>query len=303
MRNSVPDGKQRSCVLPSGKDKAGGPDDELIERLRETVRSLEQVPVSFGLPRTPGAGLSRSACFSAAFKDELATDHAPPLYHLAEAGLHELKPAAYGDMPSAIGFALGILSLQLRLQRDLRTNQAPAGALLLWCLTQEALAEWGAPYGPGLLRFGLDPAQILIVRARTVRDAAWALEETLKSGTASAVLGQATIPKPVMARRLGLAAKGGGLPCLLITEAKASALPGTVSRWRIASRPSRAAAFDPRAPGHPAWHLTLERCRAEPPERSWTVEWSNETHRFHLAVPLADRAADAPEGGKRNAAP
>ena len=62
-----------------------------------------------------------------------------------------------------------------------RPSKLSSRDLVLWCLTKHAAREWGRPYGPGLLAFGLDPALFLIVEARNADDAAWALEEGLKS--------------------------------------------------------------------------------------------------------------------------
>jgi protein ImuA len=216
-------------------------------------------------------------------QDHVEEAEGPPVHRLAEAGLHELKPQAYADTPAAVSFAL------CQLSSTVAQNPGP----LLWCLTEQALAEWGAPYGPGLIALGLDPARLLIVKTRKVTDAAWVLEEGLKSGALAGLFGQAAIDKPVMARRLGLAAKSGGMPCLLLTEAKNPALPGSLTRWRIKARASTGAAFDRRAPGPPAWQLSLERCRSEPPGRQWNLEWRDEADGFRLAPTLADRTADA----------
>src|SRR5665648_1185050 len=76
-----------------------------------------------------------------------------------------------------------------------------------------------SPHGPGLLCAGLDPSRLLIVEARTAEDAAWALEEGLKSRSLSAVLAQTDIKTPLAARRLGLglAAQASRTPCLLLS--------------------------------------------------------------------------------------
>jgi protein ImuA len=302
VRNSVPDDDSKSRMPSSGGDEAGGPDRGLIEALRSTIRGLEHVPVSFGHPPAPKAPLVRLACSPADHADTNADADTvdteadlPPLHRLGEAGLHELKPDAHADTPASVSFALCVLSL-------LTGHGESQQDTLLWCLTDQALAEWGVPYGPGLISLGLDPARILIVRARRVEEAAWALEEGLKSGALAILFGQVAIAKPVMARRLSLAAKAGGLPCLLLTEARSPALPGALTRWRIAARQSPGALFDKAAPGGPAWHLVLERCRAEPPGRAWNVEWRDATHGFRLSHRLADRTADAGEEAARGKA-
>jgi protein ImuA len=210
-----------------------------------------------------------------------------PLYRLAANGLHEIKPAAYRDEPAALAFVLAFIGDRL-VKRNLASP-------LLWCLTEKAAREWGAPYGPGLVSFGLDPALILIVQARNAMDAAWALEEGLKARAFTAALGQIEVKAPIIARRLGLAAQTNRTPCLLLSGHQGSGLPGTLTRWRVAAERTSGAAFDASAPGPPAWQLTLERCRGLPPARSWTVEFRDVAYGFRLAPRSADRAAEAGE--------
>jgi protein ImuA len=171
--------------------------------------------------------------------------------------------------------------------------------LVLWCLTEDAAREWGRPYGPGLLASGLDPALFLIVEARNAETAAWALEEGLKSRALSAALSLAEIKAPLTARRLSLAAQASRTPCLLLSSHQHDALPGTLTRWRIAARRSGIAPFDASAPSAPCWQLTLERCRSGAPGRSFIVEFSHESFRFRLPAASCDRAVEAGESSKR----
>jgi protein ImuA len=201
--------------------------------------------------------------------------------------LHEIKPAAYRDEPSALAFALAFIGDRL--------TKWDAPSPLLWCLTERAAREWGAPYGPGLISFGLDPALFLIVQAHNAMDVAWALEEGLKAQAFVAALGQIEVRAPLIARRLGLAAQSSRTPCLLLSGHQGSGLPGTLTRWRVAAERSGGAAFDASAPGAPTWHLTLERCRGMAPARSWTVELRDVAYGFRLAAEFADRAAKAGE--------
>jgi protein ImuA len=314
VRKDVPGGKNVGEFLPSGVEKAGGAGGEgLIEHLRKCIRVLEQVPVSLAFPPAPDTGpLPRPACsllapgpsFPLPSLNVPANANPSPLpgegsaprqlppqgreipwSRLAAAGLHEIKPAAYRDAPAAVAFVLAFIGDRLVKRED--------ASPLLWCLTDRATREWGAPYGPGLISFGLDPALILIVQARNGMDAAWALEEGLKARAFTAALGQIEVKTPIIARRLGLAAQTSRTPCLLLSGHQASGLPGTLTRWRVAAERTSGAAFDASAPGPPAWHLTLERCRGAAPARSWTVEFRDVAYGFRLAPRSADRAAKA----------
>jgi protein ImuA len=346
VRNDVPGGGSGLLVLPAGvEERAGGaPGRVLIEELRASIRALEQVPVSLGLPPVPGAAPPHPACslpYSPAglftsplegranscgmaaisspspkgegedgrwpspgggFVAALPVKSHPlpgpppsrgresPLHKLKQGGLHEIKPEAYRDGPAALAFALAVIA-----EEAARTKRRD---LVLWCLTQDAVREWGRPYGPGLCALGLDPALFLIVEARNVQDAAWALEEGLKSCALIAALAQIEIKAPIVARRLGLAAQASRTPCLLVSRHQRPGLPGTLTRWRIAAQRSGPAPCDAQAPGDaPSWHLTLDRCRGEAPGRSFIVEFSHESFRFRLSAASSDRAAQAREAG------
>ena len=167
-----------------------------------------------------------------------------------------------------------------------RLTRRESASPLLWCLSERAAREWGAPYGPGLVALGLDPAMFLIVQARSALDAAWALEEGLKARAFVAALGQIEVKAPLIARRLGLAAQTSRTPCLLLSGHQGNGFPGTLTRWRVAAARSCGAVFDACAPGAPTWHLTLERCRGMAPARSWTVEFRDVAYGFRLGFPL-----------------
>jgi protein ImuA len=214
-----------------------------------------------------------------------------PLHQLKRGGLHEIRPETYRDGPAALGFALALIAEQAAEQnsRD----------LVLWCFTTEVAREWGRPYGPGLIAYGLDPALFLLVEARNSEDAAWALEEGLKSRALAVAVAGIEIMTELAARRLSLAAQASRTPCLLLSDHRQAGLPGTLTSWRIAAQSSRAAPFDASAPGAPSWHLTLARCRGEAPGRSFIVEFCHESFRFDLSAASSARAAEAGESSIR----
>lgn len=323
MRSDVPGGAEGLLVPPAGVAKAGGARARvLIEHLRAQIRALEQVPVSLAIPPAPGAAPPHPACsFSSplecsSFEGALRAppqddgvqiskrhpevrgakrraskdDATHPLNKLGRGGLHEIKPDTYGDEPAALAFALAVIAQQAAGQAE---------RLVLWCLTKKAAREWGRPYGPGLAASGFDPALTLIVMARNSDDAAWALEEGLKSRALIAALAGIEIETPLVARRLSLAAQGSRTPCLLLSSHHHANLPGTLTTWRVAARRSGSVSFDAMAPGSPTWQLTLERCRGEAPGQSLIVEFSHESFRFRLSAASSDRAAEAGESRER----
>jgi protein ImuA len=299
VRNDVPGGDSGVLVPLAGVAKAGGARARvLIEQLRAEIRALEQVPVSLAIPPAPDAAPPhRPAC-------SLASNplQSPPPSRKREesfgklkgGGLHEIRPQAYRDRPAALGFALALIAE--------RTAEHASSDLVLWCFTKEVAREWGRPYGPGLIACGLDPALFLLVEARNESDAAWALEEGLKSRALVAALAGIEIKTELTARRLSLAAQASRTPCLLLSDHRHAGLPGTFTSWRIAAENSGPALFDASAPGAPSWHLTLTRCRGEAPGRNFVVEFNHESFRIHLSAASSARAADAGESSIRRRA-
>lgn len=285
-------------MAPARVQIAGGVGarSSLIERLRERIRTIEQAPVSLTHPPAlPGTGRPRSACTLTEGAGTPARaawtfgvpeiDDALPWAGLEPSGLHEVRAAGYRDSWAALGFALALLGR--------RRAGADGRRTVLWGFTDAAAREAGLPYGPGLAGFGLDPGGFLLVRARRAQDVAWALEEGLKSRTLLAVLGQVDAAQGILARRLALAATTYDTPCLVIPGHGAPGLGPALTRWRVAAAPGGPDALDHAAPGAQRWRLALERCRHGPDGRAWTVEWSDDAYRFHLAAPLADRAPAA----------
>jgi protein ImuA len=217
-----------------------------------------------------------------------------PLAKLRQGGVHEIKAASYRDYPATLAFALAAVAEA--------AAKAKRRSLVLWSLTKKTAREWGRPYGPGLCALGLDPSRFLIVEARTAQDAAWALEEGLKSRALIAALAQIEIKAPLVTRRLGLAAQASSTPCLLLSSHQQPILPGTLTRWRIAAKRSGPAPYDANAPGTASWQLALERCRGEAGGRSFIVEFSHESLRVRLPAASSDRAAEARESGERRGA-
>ena len=113
---------------------------------------------------------------------------------LARGALHEIAAASEAHLAAATGFALGLA--------------AHEQARVVWIAEDMALAESGAPYGPGLDAFGLAPERLLTVAAARPRDLLWAMEEALRCRAVGAVIGELrdSAINTVALRRLSLAA-------------------------------------------------------------------------------------------------
>ena len=180
--------------------------------------------------------------------------------------------------------------------------QLPAGGPWLWVQERMAILEAGRIHPPGL------PDHALIhVEARDSREALWVMEEGLRCAGLSAVIGEIWGDPAALdftaTRRLAVAAERNGVAAFLIRLGGHANLSGARYRWRIASAPSLAHPYDPRAPGAAAWRCELFRARGRPPGR-WVVSHEPETPAgaaaaFRLVADVRDRPLD--EGERRTA--
>jgi protein ImuA len=151
----------------------------VIAQLRQNLWALEK---SAGVEDGPGALPLGIAAIDLALGGGLA-----------RGALHEIAAVGEAHVTAAVGFVLGLASR----------------ARLVWIAEDMALAESGAPYGPGLGTFGLAPERLLTVAAAQARDLMWAMEEALRCRVVAAVIGELRHGEidPVAVRRLSLAAK------------------------------------------------------------------------------------------------
>lgn len=299
---------------PRAPDEADGEEarQALLDELRARIGALVLRPAGHSTgpapPRGPGASSSiRRPSFAApplvpAIPLGLETiDGALPAGGLEAHGLHEIRPASVRDRPAALAFALALAGRHA----DRLAELAPAGSRggrrgVLWAAQSRGAHETGRLYGPGLFRLGLPPDSVLAIEARRGADVLWAMEEGLRSGALSAVLGLVEAVAVTPARRLVLAAAEAATPCLVLARHDGEGIGPAHTRWRVKATPGAPHPFDATAPGAWRFELALERCRQGPSGLSWILEWCDATHRFRLAPPLADREIAA--GGARRGA-
>ena len=196
--------------------------------------------------------------------------------------LHEIAAAAHGDRPAAFGFVFALAAAALH------ARPGPA----VFVAQRRCLADFGAPYGHGLVQLGLDAGRLLLIETGSDKDALWALEESLRSPARPAMVAGALAGSLDLttSRRLNLAAGSHATPLALLRGAGTATAGGTsaaATRWRIASAPAALDRFG--AFAHPRWHAALERCRNGRTGK-WLIEWDHVAHRFRLVEGVADRA-------------
>ncbi len=207
--------------------------------------------------------------------------------------LHEATSAESRSGGALTGFAAALLSC-LAARR--------AGAVL-WVTEPDGGREAGAPNAEGLARFGLDPARVVLVRARCVAEMLWAVEEGVQAkGVCAVVAEMRGAPRALdltASRRLLLRAEAGGATAFLLRHAGGAAPTAAVTRFRIAARLSGGREDRRLAPlGRPGWRVELQRNRDGRPG-TVELEWDHAMRSFAAPAdrePVVPRTGDGPAG-------
>ncbi|MDE0408864.1 MAG: hypothetical protein OXN81_13515, partial [Alphaproteobacteria bacterium] len=147
----------------AGQAAAPPPASTDLDALRRRIAALER--------RTPAledaADGSRAGRPWALGVDVL--DDALPAGGLAADGLHEAAGESAADGPAAAAFLAALLAGRVRA----RERGSERGAVLV-CQSRNGAARFGRLHGPGWRDLGLEPADLLILRARREKDVPWA---------------------------------------------------------------------------------------------------------------------------------
>jgi protein ImuA len=185
----------------------------MIAQLRQSLRALQRPS---GIDSDPGCQPLGIAAIDAALGGGFA-----------RGALHEIAAAGEAHLAAAAGFALAVSSRAARKST-------------VWIAEDMALAESGAPYGPGLEAFGLFPEKLLTVAAARARDLLWAMEEALRCRAVAAVIGELRHGDidMVAVRRLSLAAAESGALALLLRASPPNDASTAATRWVVTAAPS-----------------------------------------------------------------
>ena len=227
--------------------------------------------------------------------DSAGTDHDSPALALGIAEIDAHLP--WGGMPTSglhdvVAHDPGMASAFCTLLCARLANNSAGSGTVLWCEGSHTL-DAGMLYAPGLRRFGIDPAQLILARTRRDAETLWAMEEGLRCVALAAVVGAVSKASLTQTRRLQLAAEIRGVPALMLRPATVGIAPSAaLTRWRIGPVPGRAVATENFTTGLAPlrWRMDLFRCRSGMPG-IWDVEWRDETRDLALAAPLCDRPA------------
>jgi protein ImuA len=199
--------------------------------------------------------------------------------------LHEVAAARESEIATATGFVLPLVAW------------AAGQRAVAWIVEDMAIAESGAPYGPGLDCFGLVPEQLTRIAVAHERDVFWAMEEALHCRTVGAVIGEFRGVHDlglIASRRLSLAAGRGGATAFLLRSSPTIEPLAAATRWIIGTAPS---APHPHGLGSPRFAAQLTRNRRGN-IGSWILEWNSARQRFDIAAadrqPMVEADGDRP---------
>lgn len=244
-----------------------------LETLRQQITALETQPVLKG-----GEGLALP-------QGLLATPRG---------AVHEVFADEVRDGGAALGFALAQA-------RSLLDSRRPA---LLFLQLQADAQEAGVPYALGLKPYGIETDRIVSVRAQTIVELLWAIEEAIACRAVAAVVADIVLPHKALdftaSRRLSLRTAASGASVFLVRYTRGREASAAKFRWKIAAAPSRPPPFDLHAPGPARWRVNLEkgslggRKRAAPEGEDFLVDWTE--HGFERVA-----AEDRTRGAQRPA--
>jgi protein ImuA len=129
-------------------------------------------------------------------------------------------------------------------------------------------------FPPALKFFGLAPERVIFVAMQREKDMLWAMEEALKCGGLTAVIGELRELSFTTSRRFQLAVEHSNVTGFLVRrDPRKLNTTASLTRWKISSLPSASVDELPGV-GFPRWQVDLLKVRNGKPG-SWQMEWVN----------------------------
>ena len=201
--------------------------------------------------------------------------------------LQRLKPASGAPVDAALGammanfpnasFPLGAVHefLSVRAEDQAATNGFLAGLLaqlvksggpFLWISSSRRL------FPPALKAYGIQPDRFIFIDLQKEKDVIWAIDEALKSGALTAVVGEVREMSFTESRRLQLAVEQSQVTGFVLRHnPRKLNTTACISRWRITSLSSESIDGLPGI-GFPKWRVELLRIRNGRPGM-WDIQW------------------------------
>lgn len=176
--------------------------------------------------------------------------------------VHEFLALSKEDAAATNGFIAGLLGSLLG-----------TSGIALWISSSRSV------FPPSLKQFGIQPDRFIFIDLQNEKDVLWAMDEALKCGALTAVVGELSEMSFTESRRLQLATEQSqATGFILRTKQNKISTTACVSRWKISSLPSDTIDDLPGI-GFPKWKVELLRIR-NGKAGVWELHWIN--GRFHL---------------------
>jgi protein ImuA len=210
--------------------------------------------------------------------------------------VHEVFADSLVNTGAALGFALAQATGFLTPVRP--------GLLILQLVADTQ--ETGLPYGLGFSTFGLAAEDVVLIRAETITELLWAVEEAIACRAVGAVVADIAYPHKALdftaSRRLALRAAAAEASVFIVRYARDREATAARYRWQVTPALSQPPPFDNRAPGLPRWQVRLEKgslkgtSKSAPEDQVYVVDWTENGFRpAHDIEPREDaRIAGAP---------
>ena len=171
--------------------------------------------------------------------------------------VHEFQSIQKEDAASTSGFIAGLLS------SIMGTNGAA-----LWISSSRTL------FPPALKSFGIEPDRFIFLDLQKEKDVLWAMDESLKCGALSAVIGEMSEIDFTASRRLQLAVEKSQVTGFILrNNYRNQNTTACVSRWKVTPLPSGVNDGLPGI-GFPKWRVELLRMR-NGKSGAWDIQWIN----------------------------
>jgi protein ImuA len=177
--------------------------------------------------------------------------------------IHEFLTATPEEGAATGGFIAGLLSA-------LMANNG----IVLWISSSRML------FPPALKNFGIQPDRFIFIDLQNEKDVMWAMDEALKCGALSAVVGEVNELSFTASRRLQLSVEASQVTGFILrNNARKVSTTTCVSRWKITPLPSEHIDEDMPGLGFPQWKVELLRIRNGKPG-VWNLRWINGKFEF-----------------------
>lgn len=180
--------------------------------------------------------------------------------------VHEFLSANKEDAAATGGFIAAIVA-------SLMGNNG----ISLWISSSRTL------FPPALKTFGIQPDRFIFIDLQKEKDVLWVMDEALRCGALTAVVGEMHEISFTASRRLQLAVEESQVTGFVLRKnysntGKQAGVNTTacVSRWKIAQLPSEPVDDLPGI-GFPKWRVELLRIRNGKPG-VWDIQWKNGLH-------------------------